>query len=106
MPGGAPVDRPEPARADPGPRVELLDRRVRAVREHGARLDERAERVRPRDPVRPEALGEVAVGRGVTELDGGGDAELDEARQVLRREALRVLDPGPQPAPLAARRIE
>ena len=37
------------------------------------------------------------------ELDGGGDAELREARDVGRVDALRVLDPRPQPAPRAPR---
>src|SRR6185312_7482597 len=40
----------------------------------------------------PEAVGQVAVGWGVAELDRCGDPELGEARQVFGCEQLRVLD--------------
>ena len=58
-----------------------------------ARVEQRAERVGAVGLPGPEALGEVAVGRRVAELHRRGDAELGEARHVLRREQLRVLDP-------------
>ena len=107
-PAGALVDRARDRRADPRERVELLDRRVGAVRDHRARLAERAERVRALEPVGPEALGEVAVRGRVRELHRACDAELREAAEILRREALRVLDPVPEPArrPLVPRRLE
>ena len=78
---------------DPGERVELLDGRVGAVRDHRAALEQRAERVGALEPVAPEPLGEVAVGRRVAELHRAGDAELREAREVRGIEALGVLDP-------------
>ena len=68
-PRGPLVERAEDPGADPGPRIELLDRRVGAVGDDGAGLDERPERVRAGEALRPEALREVAVGRGVAELD-------------------------------------
>ena len=108
LPGRSLVDRPQDTGADPGERVELLDRRVRAVRDERARVPERAERVRAVDPVGPEALGEVAIRRRVAELDGAGDAERREAADVLRCEALRVLDAVAQAErrPHVARRLE
>ena len=48
---------------DTGPGVELLDRRVRAVRDERARVEQRAKRVCALELVPPEALGEVAMGR-------------------------------------------
>ena len=42
VPGGLLVDRAPDAGADAGERVELLDRRVGAVRDDGARVDQRA----------------------------------------------------------------
>ena len=71
-------------------------------------LEQRAERVRAVDPLGPEALGEIAIRGRVAELHGAGDAELGEAADVLRGEALRVLDPLPQPErlPRVARRLE
>src|SRR5207253_2312280 len=45
VPGGPVVGRAQDAGADPGPRVELLDRRVGAVRDDGAGVDQGAERV-------------------------------------------------------------
>src|SRR5205085_8491787 len=95
VPGGPVVDRPQDARADARPGIELLDRRVGAVRDDRARLEERPVRVRAVGLAGPEAVGEVAVGRGMAELDRGGDAEAGEARQVLRGEKLRMLDPRP-----------
>ena len=96
-PGRALVERAEDAGADARPRVELLDRRVGAVRDERAGLDQRAERVRAVELLRPEALGEVAVGRRVAELDGRGDPERGEAREIVLGEALGVLDPLAQP---------
>ena len=96
------------ARPDAGERIELLDRRVRAVRDERARVPQRPERVRAVELLGPEALREVAVGRRVAELDGAGDAERREAADVLGREALRVLDAMPQTErrPRVARRLE
>ena len=65
----------------------------RAVRDERARLEERAEGVRAVDLAGPEALREVAIRRRMAELHRAGDAELRESAHVLRREALRVLDP-------------
>ena len=93
MPGLAVVERARDAGRDPEQRVELLDRRVGAVGDERAGVDERAEGVGAVGLPRPEVVGEVAVGGGVAELDGGGDAELREPAHVLRREELRVLDP-------------
>ena len=62
VPGRTVVDRPAHAGADPGQRVELLDRRVRAVGDDGARVPERAVGVGAVRLPGPEALGEVAVG--------------------------------------------
>ena len=45
---------------DAGPRLELLDRRVGAVREQRARLEERAERVRRRRGGRPRSASRAA----------------------------------------------
>src|SRR5580765_2732878 len=102
------VDRPQHAGADARERVELLDRRVRSVRDDRARLPQRPERVRAVRLVGPEAIGEIAVRRRVRELHRHGDAELRKARQILRREALRVLDPRAKALrrPLATRRLE
>src|SRR5437016_6198048 len=83
-----------------GPWLELLHRRVRAVREECPRVEKRAERVRAVEPVGPVALGEALVGGSVRELNRRGDAELREAPDVLRREALRMLDPLPEAARL------
>jgi hypothetical protein len=107
-PAGALVDRARDGRADAGERVQLLDGRVGAVRHDGARLEQRAERVRAFQPVGPEALREVAVGGSVGELDRARDAELREAGQILRVQALRVLDAVAQPArsPFVLRRLE
>src|SRR5205085_9727490 len=83
VPRGTLVDRSQHAGADSREWIELLDRRVRAVRDDHARLEQRAEGVGARRLAPPEAVGEVAVRGRVTELDGGGDAELREARQLL-----------------------
>src|SRR5262245_12207611 len=93
VPRGALVDRAEHSRSNAGEGVELLDGRVGAVGEERARLPERPERVRTVDAIRPEALGEIAVGGGVAELDRARNAELREPADVLRGEALRVLHP-------------
>ena len=90
---GTLVDRAEDAGADPGERIELLDRGVGAVRDDGAGLEQAAEGVRSLQPIPPEALREVAVGGRVRELDGAGDADRGEAGNVRGVEALRVLDP-------------
>ena len=108
MPRRAVVDRPEHPGADPGERIELLDRRVGAVRDERAGLPQRAERVGAVDLLGPEALGEVAIRRRVAELDGAGDPERREAVDVLGREALRVLDAVSQAEwrPHVTRRLE
>src|SRR5688572_7292958 len=92
MPGFTLVERSEHSRADSGERVELLDRRVRAVREERAGIEERAVGVRALGHARPEVVRDVPVGGGMAELDGGGDAELPEARDVVLDEELSVLD--------------
>jgi hypothetical protein len=92
VPRGPVVDRPLDARADSGERLELLDRRVAAVRDDCPGVEQRPEGVRAVRLLRPEAVCKVSVGRRVRELHGGGDAELGEPRQVLGCEALRVLD--------------
>ena len=95
-------------RDDAGPRLELLDGRVRAVRQQSPGVEQRAERVRAVEPVGPVALGELFVRRRVRELERDGDAELGEAADVFRSEALRVLDPLAQAArlPHVARTLE
>ena len=107
-PGRPLVDRAQDTGGDPGDRVELLDRRVRAVGDERAGVEQRAERVRALESLRPEPVGEVAVGGGVRELHRARDPELREARDVLGREALGVLDPMPQPLrlPRLAGRLE
>ena len=102
-PAGPLVDRPQHAGADPGERIELLDRRVGAVDDDRARVPEAPERVGAVEAVAPEPLGQVAVGRSVRELDRAGDAELREARNVGGVEALGVLDPVAQPERLPER---
>ena len=47
------------------------------------RVPQRSVRVGAVQAIRPAAFGEVAVGRGVAELDGASDAERGEARGVL-----------------------
>ena len=97
--------RSTPAR-DARERVELLDRRVRAVGERRAPASEqRAVGVGAARVPLPDAVGEVAVGGRVAELHGGGDAELGEARQLGGVEQLGVLDALAQPerAPGVAR---
>ena len=108
MPRLALVERAEHPGADPGQRLELLDRRVGAVRDHRARVEQRAVGVRAVGHPGPVAVGDVAVGRGVAELDGRGDAELGEAGDVLLGQELRVLDPRPEPErrPLVAGLLE
>jgi hypothetical protein len=85
VPCRALVDRPQHAGADACEWIEFLDRRVRSVRDDGARLPQRAERVRGAPLVRPEAISEIAVGRRVRELHRRGDAELRKPRQIFRR---------------------
>ena len=97
MPGGPLVDRAPHAGPDARERVELLDRRVAAVAEHGARVEQRPERVGAVGLAGPELIGDVAIRRRVRELHGAGDAELGEAGEILGGEQLRVLDPLPQP---------
>src|SRR4051794_29788928 len=108
MPGRPVVDRAEDSGRDPCERVELLDRRVRSVGDVRAGVEERTVGVRAHGQIAPEAVGEVAVRGCVTELNGCRDAELREARHVLRREELGVLDAGPEPAraPVVLRRFE
>ena len=81
----------------PGKRVELLDRRVAAVHDDRAGVEQRTERIRPVGLAGPVLVGEVAIGRRVRELHGAGDAELGEADEILGREQLCVLDPVPEP---------
>ncbi len=81
------------AGADARERVELLDRRVGAVRDDGARVPQRAERVRAVEPLGPEALGEVAVRRRVARTGRSRRRRARRSGEVLGREALRVLDP-------------
>src|SRR4029453_14566702 len=57
-------------------------------------------------PRGPEAVRALGVRRGMAELDGGGDAELREARDVLVGEQLRVLDAGTEAAPVLACPLE
>ena len=76
----------------PGERVELLDRRVGAVRDDRAGVEQRPEGVRAVGLAGPEAVGEVSVGGGMRELHRARDAELCEAGEILRREQLAVLD--------------
>src|SRR5207302_4280004 len=92
MPRRTVVERAQDTGAEPGQRVELLDRRIGAVRKQRAGPCQRAVGVGALGLACPEAVGEVAVGRGVAELDGSADAELREARQLLWRQQLRVLD--------------
>ena len=62
-PSGEPfVDRPQDARADPRKRVELLDRRVGAVRHARTGVEQRAECIRLALELAPEPVGKVAVG--------------------------------------------
>ena len=61
-PGGSVVDRPQDAGPEPGKGVELLDGRVRAVRDDRARV-EASERIRAVESAVPEPLGQFAVGR-------------------------------------------
>ncbi len=102
------VDRPHDPGAYPGQRIELLDRSIRPVRDERAGVPERAERVRAVQAIGPEPLREVAIRGGVAELHRARDAELGKATDVLRREALRVLDSLAQPErrPHVARRLE
>src|SRR5580765_1672147 len=65
VPRRAVVDRPQNAGANAGERIELLDRRVRSVRDDGAGLPQRAERICAVGLVRPQAVGEIAVARSV-----------------------------------------
>ena len=75
---------------------------------HRPGLDERAVGVGALGRALPDPVGDVAIRRGVAELDGGGDAELGEAADVLLGQELRVLDPRAQPErrPLVAGLLE
>ena len=64
----------------------------------GAGVRQRSVRVGALEAIGPVALGEVAIRRGVAELDRASDAELGEARGVLEVQALGVLDPLAQAA--------
>jgi len=81
---------------DARPRVELLDRRVRAVRDQRAGVPEGTPAVGAVRLAGPEAVGEVAVGDRMSELHRRRDAELREAGYVLIGEQLRVLDAVPE----------
>src|SRR6185436_578448 len=108
MPGRSPVDRASHAGADPREGIQLFDRGIRAVREERLRLPQRTERVCAVGLLGPEAVGEIAIGRSVAELHRARDAEICEAADIVRSEALRVLDPVPQPdrGPYVAGRLE
>src|SRR5205814_1784923 len=73
----------ENRREDACPRLELLDRGVRAVCEYGARVEERTERVRPVEAVGPEALRQLLVRGRVRELEG--DREPAPLRRPISR---------------------
>ena len=92
--------------AQPLQRVHLLDRRVGAERQPGAARVQRAVRVRALEPVGPQPLGHRRVGHGHRGLDRGRDAELGEARDVVRMQALGVLDPRPDRVRHRGERVE
>src|SRR5581483_3792665 len=92
MPRVASVDRSPHARPDTGQRIELLDRSVGAVGDDGTGGEKRLERVGAVGLAGPEAIGEVAIRRGMRELNRARDAELREPLQVFGREQLAVLD--------------
>src|SRR4029078_9686601 len=92
VPGVAAVDRASHPGADPCERVELLDRRVGAVRDDCTGGTQRLECVRAVGLPGPEPVGEVTVRRRVRELHRARDAELCEAGEILRPEQLAVLD--------------
>src|SRR5919198_3596257 len=108
MPRRPVVDRPLHAGANSRERIELLDRRIGPVREHRTGVEQRAKRVDARGVLRPKTVGEVAIRRRVAELDRAGDAERGEATDILRCEALCVLDalPQAQRRPLVPRLLE
>ena len=97
MPGRAVVDRAPHTGPDPRERVELLDRRVAAVHDDRAGVEQRPERIGAVGLAGPVLVGEIAVGGRVGELHRAGDADLGEAVEVLRREQLGVLDSLSQP---------
>ena len=108
MPGGPVVERAQDAGANAHERVELLHGRVGSVHDDGARVEERAPRIGAVGHPGPGVLRQVAVGWGVGELHGRGDADRLEARDVLPGEELRVLDARAQAAgaPLVRGRLE
>jgi hypothetical protein len=98
MPRLALVERAQDSGPDAEQGVELLDRRIRSVRDDGAGLEQRAKRVGAVGHPGPVPVRELTVGGGVAELDGGRDSELPKAGDVLFSEELGVLDPGAEPA--------
>src|SRR3954470_12440780 len=99
---------PLEAAADACQRIELFDRRIGAVGDNRAALPERAKAIGAIGAVAPETLDQRTVRRRVDELHRRDDAELREARDVLRRQALRVFDPMAQAErpPHILRRLE
>src|SRR4051794_17569553 len=85
---GAPLE----AAADARERIELFDRHIGSVRDDGAVLPERSKTVGAVGAIAPETLDERSVRRCVHELHRRRDAELREPPDILRRQALRVLD--------------
>ena len=63
-------------RDDPGPAGRALRSARRSRSRRGARVPQRPVGVGAVGHAGPEAVGEIAVGRRMAELDGGGDAEL------------------------------
>ena len=102
-PRGPVVERAQHRRAQPVERGQRLDRRVRAARDHRARVEQRAVGVGVADPVRPQPVGDVAVDVAWVNCTEAATPSCGEARDVVGVDALRVLDPRPQPAPVLAR---
>ena len=88
--------RPKDSRDEPCERIELLDRRVGAVGDDRAGVQQRAVGIRAAGLPRPEPVGGVTVGCGVAELHRCSDPELGKAADVLGCQQLRVLDALPQ----------
>ena len=84
-------------RAQPGERVEVLDRRVRAAGEAHAGVEQLPVGIGVAEAVGPQPGGELAVAGRVRVLDRRGDPEAGVARDVVRMDALGVLDAVAQP---------
>src|SRR5690606_41372592 len=75
------------------PRVALFHRRVGAAGDHDSGIQQAAPGIGAGETALAEARGrEMQVADGMAELHGRNDAEASEARNVFRREDLRVLD--------------